>query len=100
MFDFSSSTSLLAGALRHLHALVVVVDGDRQGALGALLADHVLVQDRVDLLRLRKVLELERRGSRELLVDDLVTEVDAFVADIDAGPGDELLDLTLRLSAE
>ena len=40
------------------------------------------------------------RGSSELLVDDLVAEVDALVADVDAGPGDQLLDLTLALSAE
>ena len=39
-------------------------------------------------------------GSGELLVDDLVTEIDAFVADVDAGPGDQLLDLPLALSAE
>ena len=61
MFDFCSSTSasvraVLAG---DLDALVVVVDGDRERPLGGLLADHVLVQDLVDLLRLRQVLELE-----------------------------------------
>src|SRR5581483_2371704 len=37
---------------------------------------------------------------RELLVDDLVAEIDALVADVDAGTGDELLDLPLRLAAE
>ena len=37
---------------------------------------------------------------RELLVDDLVTEIDALVADVDAGPGDQLLDLPLALAAE
>jgi hypothetical protein len=35
-----------------------------------------------------------------LLVDDLVAEVDALVADVDARPGDQLLDLPLRLPAE
>ena len=39
-------------------------------------------------------------GSGELLVDDLVAEIDALVADVDAGAGDQLLDLTLRLPAE
>src|SRR5690242_125137 len=38
--------------------------------------------------------------SGELLVDDLVTEIDAFVADVDAGTGDQLLDLSLALAAE
>jgi hypothetical protein len=78
----------------------VVVDGNRKGALGALLTHHVFVEDLPDLLRLRQVLELEGGRGGQLLVDDLVTEVDAFVADIDAGPGDQLLDLTLRLPAE
>jgi hypothetical protein len=78
----------------------VVVDGDRQGPLGGLLAHDVLVQDLVDLDRLREVLQLERRGRRELLVDDLVAEIDALVADVDARAGDQLLDLALRLPAE
>jgi hypothetical protein len=54
----------------------------------------------VDLDGLRQALELEARGRRQLLVDDLVTEIDAFVADVDARPSDELLDLALRLPAE
>jgi hypothetical protein len=54
----------------------------------------------VDLLRLREVLELEARRRRELLVDDLVAEIDALVADVDAGSGDQLLDLALGLPAE
>jgi hypothetical protein len=65
-----------------------------------LLADDVLVEDAVDLPRLRQVVDVERRRSGQLLVDDLVTEVDALVADVDARPGDQLLDLALRLAAE
>jgi hypothetical protein len=64
------------------------------------LADHVLLQDVVDLARLRQVLQLEGRRRRQLLVDDLVTEVDALVADVDARAGDQLFDLPLRLAAE
>jgi len=54
---------------------------------------------RVDVLRPR---EFRGRlgGSGQLLIDDLVAEIDALVADIDAGPGNQLLDLTLALSAE
>ena len=90
---------LLVG-LHHLHALVVVVDRHRQRALGLLLADDVLVEDVVDLPRLREVLDVEVRRSGELLIDDLVAEIDALVADVDAGAGDQLLDLPLRLAAE
>jgi hypothetical protein len=78
----------------------VVVDGHREGPLRLFLADYVLVEDRVDLLRLRQVLEVEGGSGCQLLVDDLVAEIDAFVADVDAGSGDQLLDLALRLAAE
>ena len=39
-------------------------------------------------------------GDGELLVDDLVAEIDALVADVDAGTGDQLLHLPLALAAE
>jgi hypothetical protein len=78
----------------------VVVDRYRQRPLGLLLADDVLVEHVVDLTRLGQRLDVERRRSGELLVDDLVAEIDALVADVDAGPCDELLDLALRLPAE
>jgi hypothetical protein len=78
----------------------VVVDRDRQRALGVVLADDVLVQDVVDLLRLGEILDVERRRGGELLVDDLVAEIDALVADVDAGAGDQLLHLALGLAAE
>jgi hypothetical protein len=78
----------------------VVVDGDRQRPLGGLLADHVLVEHIANLDRLGQVLQLEDRRRRQLLVDDLVAEIDALVADVDAGAGDQLLDLALGLAAE
>ena len=54
----------------------------------------------VDLLRLGQLVELQLGGLGELLLDDLVAEVDALVADVHAGAGDELLDLLLALPAE
>jgi len=79
----------------------VVVHGDGEDLLRPLLADHVLVED---------VLDLGRPGDAQLLVarfflvdllrDDVVAEADALVADVDGGPGNELLHLLLRLSAE
>ncbi len=78
-----------------LHALVVVVDGHGERPLGLVLPDHVVVEDRVDVPRLGQALEVEGDRRRELLVDDLVAEIDALVADVHAGAGDELLDLTL-----
>ena len=84
----------------HVDALVVVVDGHGQRALGLLLAHHVVVQDVVDVTRARQRLGVEADRGGELLVDDLVAEIDALVADVHAGAGDELLDLPLRLAAE
>src|SRR5205807_26986 len=68
--------------------------------LGLLLTDYVFVEDVVDLPRLGEVLDVEARRGGELLVDDLVTEIDALIADVDARTGNQLLDLALRLSAE
>jgi hypothetical protein len=51
-------------------------------------------------LGLGQLVQTKLRGLGELLLDDLVAEVDAFVADVDARTGDELLDLLLALPAE
>ena len=91
---------VLIVGLHHLNALVVVVDRDRERALRLLLADDVLVEHVVDLPRLGEVLDVEARRCGQLLVDDLVAEIDALVADVDAGAGDQLLDLPLRFAAE
>ena len=98
MFDFWSSTSPFVGA--HLDALVVVVDRDGERPLGLFLRDDVVVQHRVDVPRAGQVVEVELGRSGQLLVDDLVAEIDALVADVDAGAGDQLLDLSLALPAE
>jgi hypothetical protein len=50
------------------------------------------------LLRHRWRLDGRRRS--EILVEDLVAEANAFIADVDAGAGDQLHDLPLRLAAE
>jgi len=78
----------------------VVVDRDGEGALGLLLPDDVVIEDLVDLKGLGEVLQLEAGRSGELLVDDLVAEIDALVADVDTRTGDQLFDLSLGLAAE
>src|SRR5690606_23566205 len=89
----------LAG-LAGVDALVVVVDRDREDLLGEVLPDHVLVEEGLDL---------RGRGQGHLgaplvplvlLRDDVVAQLDALVADVDGGPGDQLADLALRLPAE
>ena len=99
MFDLPSSTS--SDADLGVDALVVVVHRDREDLLGALLADHVVVEDGLDLGRLGDRRQAEAlRLLLDLLGDDVVAEADALVADVDRGPGDELLDLLLALPAE
>src|SRR5262249_13671611 len=82
-------------------ALVVIVDGDREDLLRALLADHVLIED---LLNLRRLRHGRRRGEALCLVallrDDVVAEVDALVADVDGRAGDQLAHLVLALPAK
>src|SRR5690606_33597700 len=89
----------LAG-LAGLDPLVVVVHRHRQGPLGAVLTDDVLLQELVDLPRLGQRPEAEVAGLGQLLLDDLVAQVDTLVADVDPGARDELLDLLLALAAE
>ncbi len=92
MFDFciSTSVSLWARALRRplllVDALVVVVDGDGEDLLGAVLADHVVVEEGLDLRGRRQRDRRLRLLALALLGDDVVAELDALVADVDGGP--------------
>ena len=89
-----------AGLGAVVEALVMVVDGDREHALGAVLADHIIVEHLADLGRGRDpVAGLDQRRLG-LLADDVVAQLDAFVADEHGRPGDELPHLMLRLAAE
>jgi hypothetical protein len=78
----------------------VVVDGDGQGPLGALLADHVLVEDVLDLRRRGNLGDAVRNLALFVLRQDLIAECDALVADVDRGAGNEFPDGILRFSAE
>src|SRR5579872_97677 len=87
--------------LLDLDALVMVVDRDRQLLLRLFLADDVLVEELLDLLR-------DRQGGAgpaarlELVVvrDDVVADLDALVADEDGRTGDQFADVVLVLVTE
>ena len=61
----------------------MVVDGDREDFLGRILADDVLVQDTFDFLRFGQLLVTGLARVLEFFPDDVLTELDAFVADKD-----------------
>ena len=88
------------GRMAGLDPLVVVVHRDGEGPLGGFLADDVFLQEVKDLAGLGQFETAQIGDLCEFLLDDLVAELDALVADVDAGPGNELAHLLLALSAE
>src|SRR5438552_12154099 len=90
----------LARLAARLDPLVVVVDRDGEDFLRPLLADHVLVEDILDLRGLGKRAELAALLLFPLLGDDVVAELDALVADVDRRARDQLADVVLALPAE
>src|SRR5271170_7264329 len=83
-----------------IEALIVVVNGDRQNALGLGLTYHIIVENLADFARGRDtVLAFDQRGLA-LLADDVHAQFDAFIADEHRWPSDELTDFMLALPAE
>ncbi len=91
----------VVGRHARVDALVVVVHSHGEDLLGSLLADHVLVENGLDLTWFR---DGGRAGIRLVLLDlfrnDVVAQTDALVANVDRRAGDELLDFLLRFSAK
>jgi hypothetical protein len=83
-----------------LDALVVVVHRHRQGFLGTRLTHDVLIQHVHDLARLGQVAARAGGLLLELFADDVIAQLDAFVADEHARARDQLADLVLALAAE
>jgi hypothetical protein len=90
----------VAGLVARLDALVVVVHRDGENLLGALLTDDVLIEDGLDLGGLREAAQLARLLLFPFLRDDVVTELDALVADVDGRSRDQLANVVLALAAE
>src|SRR3546814_5487566 len=83
-----------------LEALVLVVDGHRPRTLGEGLADHVLVEDFQDLLRLGQRAARRLGLLLEFLADDVVAKLHAFIADEHARARNQLAHLVLALPAK
>ncbi len=67
---------------RCIDPLVMVVHGHGQNLLRPVLTDHIVVQDILDFGRLGKLGGHLTAIFLALLSDDLIAQVDAFVADI------------------
>src|SRR6185312_6770861 len=90
-----------AGLLLDFDPLVVVVDRDRELLLGLFLADDVFVQELLDFLGHRKGGAGAAARLEAIVVrDDVVADLDAFIADEYRRAGNQLADVVLVLIAE
>ena len=78
----------------------MVVDRDGENPLRLFLPNDVVVQEFKNFNRLGKFFERQLAGFGEFLFDDLVTQVNALVADVDTRTSDQFLDLLLGLPAK
>ncbi len=85
-----------------LYSLVMVVEGNGKNLLRPVLSDHIIVEGPFDLLGLREFLLflLERFFEFIFFRYDVVTQLDALVADVDSRSRDEFAHFILGFSAE
>ena len=83
-----------------VHNHYKVVDGHGEYALGAVLADNVIVEHLADFCRCRHAIGgLDHRGL-VLFADDVHAQLDAFITDEHGRPCDQLANLMLGFPAE
>src|SRR5262245_9976100 len=78
----------------------MIMHRDREHLLCVVLADDVVVEDLADLLWGRNIIARFPRQGLVLLPDDVQAKLDAFIANKDGWPGNELAHLVLVLAAE
>jgi hypothetical protein len=81
-------------------ALVMIVDRNREDALRVVLADHIIVENIADFLRGRNAVTRLHIRVLVLLADDVHAKLDAFIANENGRPCNELTDFVLALAAE
>ena len=83
-----------------LYALVVVIHRDCKHLFGGLLADHVLIEHRLEFGGLGQRRAVKFIACDGVLGNDLLAQADALVTDVHARPGDDSAHLILRFAAE
>ena len=78
----------IAASFGEFEPLVVLVNRDRKPLLRFVLPNHIFIEKALDLLRFGQICLDGRRRRLLVVIDDLVADINAFVADIDAGAGD------------
>ena len=78
----------------------MLIDGDRETLLGFILADYIFVKKIFDLAGLWQRRPRRYRFGLLIVGDDLIADVDTFVANVDGGAGNEFFNFILRLTAE
>ena len=80
----------------------MIVNRDRKRLLGDVLADDILIERAPDFRRLRhtNIGRLTARVLVEFLIEDAFADVDATVANINAGPGDEFAHFRVAFATE
>ena len=85
------------------HALVVVIDGNRESFLRCLLADDIFLKESENFTGLRQIKSFNVCffvGFCHPLFDDLVTQLNALITDIHTGARNELSYLLLALATK
>jgi putative tryptophan/tyrosine transport system substrate-binding protein len=71
-----------------------------QHLFGVVLADYIIVENLADFLRRRDAVSRFTQRGLGLLAEDILAQLNAFIADEHCRAGDELADLMLALAAE
>jgi len=90
----------LARPLEHLDPFVVLIDGDGQLLLRLFLADDIFVEEGFDLGGPGERRAVGCRLLLRVVTDDLDADVDALIADVDSGSGDQFFDFILAFATE
>ena len=93
---------IILGALVEaiIEALIVIVNSDCEDFLGLHLADDILVKNRIDFLRLGQLVATRVTTVLELLANDVITELDAFITDEDGWTSNQLAYFVLAFAAK